>query len=403
MRAETVSVGTELLLGQTVDTNAARLGSLLAECGIDHFHRQVVGDNLGRLTEALRLALGRATMVITIGGLGPTEDDLTREAVAAATGLPLVQDPGLLHRLKAEFSARGLTWLDSQARQTYLPEGAEAIPNPKGTAPGAWVPLEGGKVVVCLPGPPKEFNPMVESWLRTRLTSMGHTPLASQTVRVAGMGESMVEERLRDLVSGGATTVATYAKTAEVHVRVSSRDAAAVSNTVHEVRRRLGDYVYAVGGASLPETVVERLIARSETLAVAESCTGGLLGGAVTSVAGSSAAFLGGFLTYSNELKASLLGVREDTLAVHGAVSEECALEMAVGARSKTGASWALSVTGIAGPEGGSAEKPVGLVWFGLAGADGVQAHKSLFHGDREAVRERSVVRALDLLRRTLG
>lgn len=402
MRAETVTVGTEILLGQTVDSNAARLGQVLADCGVDHYHRQAVGDNVGRIAEAIQLALSRADLVVTIGGLGPTEDDATREGVAKATGLPLVEHAETLANLEELFRTRNLTWLESQARQAHLPRGSEPIPNPNGTAPGLWLPLADGKVVSCLPGPPREFNPMVETWLRDRLASLGHPPLVSITVRVTGIGESLVEEKLRDMLDNPLATVATYAKTAEVHVRVAAKGLSAAQTMAEAVRDRLGSSVYALGASTLPEVVVARLRDRRETLAVAESCTGGLLGGAVTSVAGSSDVFLGGFLTYSNELKASLLGVAQSTLERHGAVSEECAVEMAQGARRATGSDWAISVTGVAGPGGGSEEKPVGLVWIALASPGGCVAHRSVLPGNRETTRERAVARALNLLRLAL-
>ncbi|MGE0000992.1 MAG: competence/damage-inducible protein A [Fimbriimonadaceae bacterium] len=403
MRAETVTVGTEILLGQTIDSNAARLGTVFADCGIDHFHRQAVGDNVGRIAEAVRLGLARAETVVTIGGLGPTEDDATREGVSEATGRPLIEHPETLERLQEAFRTRGIRWVPSQARQAQVPQGAETIPNPNGTAPGLWLPLADGKTVVCLPGPPREFNPMVEGWLRQRLGSMGHAPLVSQTLRVVGMGESLVEEKLRDLLDGPMATVATYAKTAEVHVRVSAKERANVEAVAKTVRDRLGESVYGSGETTLPETVVNRLRDRGESLAVAESCTGGLLGGAVTSVAGSSNVFLGGFLTYSNEMKQQLLGVDSATLADFGAVSEECALEMAAGARRVASTDWAVSVTGIAGPDGGTPEKPVGLVWLGIDGPPGARSARALLHGDRSAIRQRAVVRALDLLRIALG
>lgn len=403
MRAESVTVGTEILLGQTIDSNAAKLGTVFADCGIDQFHRQAVGDHVGRIAEAVRIGLSRSEIVVTIGGLGPTEDDATREGVSEATGRPLIEHPGTLDRLQEASRTRGIRWVPSQARQAQVPQGAETIPNPNGTAPGLWLPLDGGKTVVCLPGPPREFNPMVEGWLRQRLGSMGHAPLVSQTLRVAGMGESLVEEKLRDLLDGPQATVATYAKAAEVHVRVSSKERARVEAIAATVRKRLGEFVYGSGETTLPETVVHRLRELGESLAVAESCTGGLLGGAVTSVAGSSVVFLGGFLTYSNEMKQRLLGVESATLADFGAVSEECALEMAAGARRMASTDWAVSVTGIAGPDGGTPEKPVGLVWFGIDGPSGARAHRALLHGDRSAVRERAVGRALDLLRLALG
>ncbi|MCW5936656.1 MAG: competence/damage-inducible protein A [Fimbriimonadaceae bacterium] len=401
MRAEIVSVGTELLLGQIVDSNAALAGEVFAECGVVHTNRQTVGDNLPRLVEALRLALSRSDIVLTIGGLGPTEDDITRTGIADALGLELVEDPEVARSLRAFFEGRGLPWVDSQLQQARRPAGSTVVPNPNGTAPGLICP-KGDKTVLALPGPRGEFRPMVtgpvREWLLT--ANPGQT-IRSVVLRLVGIGESVVEDRLRDLMHGTDPTVAPYAKTGEVHIRVSAQAAteaeafARIAPVREEIQSRLGHNVYGEGDSPLEAVLLQELRQRGQTLAVAESCTGGGLGYRLTSIAGLSDVFLGGFLTYSNEAKTRLLGVPKDLIEAHGAVSPECAEAMAEGCRERLDADYALSVTGIAGPGGGSEEKPVGLVYTGLAGPGGARSARNLFRGGRAVVRERAVQAAL--------
>lgn len=407
MRAEIVSVGTEILLGQIVDTNAAYLGEMLAELGIAHTHRQTVGDNLERLTEALRQALSRADVVFTIGGLGPTQDDLTRDGIAAALGEELIHDPALEAGLRAWFEGRKLPWVESLSRQATRPPSAEPVENKSGTAPGL-ICRKGGKTVIALPGPRSEFIPMAAGPVRQALAEMGDGGVIhSLVLRIAGIGESWVEERIKDLIEAESPTVAPYAKPAEVHLRITARaqnipDAEAIIAPVAaEIRARLGDAVYATGETTLEETILSLLTDRGETLAVAESCTGGGLGRRLTSVSGASRAFVGGVISYSNELKCALLGVPEALLAEHGAVSEEVASAMAVGA-TKLGATWGVAITGIAGPEGGTDDKPVGLVFVSVAGPSGVRVDEHRFRGRREDVRERAIQMALIALRNRL-
>lgn len=409
MTAEIISVGTELLLGDIVDTNAQALGKAFARHGIGHRHRQTVGDNLDRLADALRLALSRCDLVVTIGGLGPTEDDLTRDGIALALEDELVMDQEIGDRLQAAFRARNLPWLDSQLRQAMRPSCGEAIANPNGTAPGL-VCRKNGKTVVAMPGPRNEFLPMLDGPVAGILAELGGGSLIlSRTLRASGIGESMLEERLRPLMKSENPTLAPYAKTGEVHLRLtvqagSSEAAKAMLDEAEaQVRSELGSLIYGVGDETLALAVIRELTERGKTLAVAESCTGGGLGAFLTSVPGSSSAFLGGVISYANEAKTALLGVSPATLSEHGAVSEQCACEMAEGARQRLGSDFALSITGVAGPDGGTSEKPVGLVYIGLASAAGVKAVKNQFVGGREAVRERSRMAALTLLRRELA
>lgn len=392
VRAEIVAVGTELLLGQIVDSNSALLGEIFPEYGVRHYHRQTVGDNLGRLTEALQLALSRSDIVITIGGLGPTEDDLTREGIAAACGLTLRRDLKAEKLLREMFKRRGLPWVSSIARQADLPAGAVAIDNPNGTAPGVLL-RHGSKVVVALPGPPNEFRPMVEATLRPLLKELAaSSALNIKILKVVGMGESWIEERLLDLMRSDDPTVAPYAKTGEVHLRLaSSRGEDLLEPLEQEIRARLGKHVYGVNEDTMASVIVHRLRARRETLAFAESCTGGLLGGAMTDIPGASDVFWGGWITYANAAKHQQLGVANETLEQEGAVSEATARAMADGARSNAATDWAISVTGIAGPGGGTPERPVGLVYFGIAGPRGIQVNELRLRGARATIRERTV------------
>ncbi|MBS1706268.1 MAG: competence/damage-inducible protein A [Armatimonadetes bacterium] len=407
MRAEIVSVGTELLLGQIVDTNAPMMGQMLAELGVQHTHRQTVGDNLERLVDALRLALSRSDMVITIGGLGPTMDDITRDGVAGALGVELVTNDRLQIHLQEIFASRRLSWVESQNRQAMVPTCGEPIDNPHGTAPGL-VCRKDGKLVFCLPGPKNEFVPMARGPVREEILRLAGTRVFhSRVVRVCGIGEAKVEDLLKDMMSSENPTVAPYAKLAEVHLRVTSSAEsihaaeAKIAPVVSEIQNRLGWHAYGFDEDSLEKVVLDRMRGKY-SLAVAESCSGGGLGARITGVPGSSDVFAGGWITYSNEFKTQELGVDRAVLETHGAVSEECARAMAERARSQSGADFALSITGIAGPGGGSEDKPVGLVYIGLAGPTGTTVEEHRFRGGRDAVQGRSVQNALVLLLRTL-
>lgn len=408
MTAEIVSVGTELLMGQIVDTDAAHLAAVLPEYGVACLRRQTIGDNLGRLTDALRVALERSDIVFTIGGLGPTEDDLTREAIAAAIEQELILDEVIAERLRKFFALRNLPWLDRQFNQAQRPADARAIDNPNGTAPGLICPV-GAKFVIALPGPKGEFVPMVEGPIRAFLAGLqtGRV-IRSRIVKSCGLGESIVEEMVRDLIHAENPTVAPYAHPGEVHLRLTASaaniaGADALLNPLEEkVRAILGDAVFGGAGDTLESVLLQSLRKRGQTLAVAESCTGGGLGARLTSVPGSSDVFLGGAISYANEVKMGVLGVSNETLASHGAVSESCAREMAEGASRTFGSNWAISITGVAGPDGGTPKKPVGLVYIGVSGPDGTTVEEHRFRGSREGVRQRSVQFALIQLRTRL-
>lgn len=407
MTAEIIAIGTELLLGQIVDTNSAEAARVLAECGIDCHFRQTVGDNLPRLIETLKRALDRADIVVTIGGLGPTQDDLTREGVAAALQLGLAVDESIVSNLKSQFAERKMQWVTSQLRQAMKPENSEVIDNPNGTAPGL-ICHSKSKIVICLPGPRGEFVPMLRGRVRELLAAKSERVIVSKSLRIIGIGEAALEEKLGDIIKRESPTVAPYAKVGEVHLRVTAaaRDEeqarAMIAPTVEEISRILGDHIYAIDDQPIEASVVELLIRSRQTVCVAESCTGGLLAKRITDVAGASQVFVGGVISYSNQLKHELLGVSKDTIQDLGAVSQRCAAEMARGARDKIRADFALSVTGIAGPGGGTEKKPVGLVYIGLAGPKNLDVKEFRFRGTREDIRSRSATSALNMLRDAL-
>ena len=410
VKAEIISVGTELLLGHTVNTDAAHVARELAAFGIDLEHVQTVGDNAGRLEAALREALARSSLVICTGGLGPTEDDLTKETVARVSGRPLVEDAESLARLREYFGTRPIG--ENQFKQALLPRGAEAFPNSVGTAPGCAVPVEGDKFVLLLPGPPSELLPMLEQSVRPFLARRTGAVIVSAMIRTFGIGEGAAAERIRDLTQGGNPSAATYATEGEMFVRVTAKAAdeaaarALAEPLVRAVCERLGDVVYGVDVPSLEAVVVRGLAAAGLHLVTAESCTGGLLAKRITDQPGSSAVFETGLVTYANASKVRLLGVPEAVLAAHGAVSPQTAAFMAEGARLRQGGDLGLGITGIAGPDGGTPEKPVGLVYIALSAPDGVWLRVMRPQGrylGRSWTRQRAASHALDLVRRRLA
>ena len=404
MTAEIISIGTELLLGQIVDTDAAYLARALSAQGVSVYHRTTVGDNLERATQALTLALSRADAVFCIGGLGPTLDDLTRPAISAALGVPLVRDPKIVAHLTEWFAKRGYPLNDTILLQADVPEGGVPLENPNGTAPGLWVEV-GGKTVVALPGPPSEFEPMVEEQVLPRIAPGAGGTIRSKTLRIIGMGESSIEEKVKDLMAGANPSLAPYAKLAEVHLRATAKASTAeeaealIAPLVAEVRARLGDAVYGEGDTALEDAVVTRLIEKSLTVATAESCTGGWLAQRITAVSGSSAIFPTGVVTYANETKVHLLNIPQAVLASVGAVSPEVARAMAERVRELANTTFGVGITGIAGPGGGTQEKPVGLVYIAVATPTETRLEKCLFAGSRADVRFRATQTALKMLR----
>lgn len=408
MKAELISTGTELLLGQTPNTNADYLSQKLSALGINVYYHTTVGDNAATLAEVIESALKRVDLVITTGGLGPTVDDLTKQTVCKVLGVEQELHPDSLKRIEELFATMGLDMPESNVKQAYFPHGSKVVSNHLGTAPGAIVE-HNDKIVVILPGPPFEMKPMFEESVEPYLRSKAGTApevVRTRVLKVFGMSESAVEEMLGEVLnSPPGTTIAFLAKQAEINVRLSvtgvetGRAQELLDELESQIRAKLGDRIFAVDNEDMALVVGELLTYRRITMATAESCTGGLIGGKLTSISGSSAYYVGGFNTYSNDLKVKLLGVSEKTLDTHGAVSAETAREMAQGARIRTGADIAISVTGIAGPGGGSAEKPVGLVYAGLATPEGCEAVKFNFFGDREAIRALTVNGALDRAR----
>jgi nicotinamide-nucleotide amidase len=379
MSAEVLCIGTELLLGNITNGNARWLAEQLAALGIAHHRQEVVGDNRERLIAAVRAAAGRCRVLITTGGLGPTPDDLTTEAIAAAFGTPLVEHAAIWDDIQAKLRARGRPIAASNRKQALLPAGAEVLPNPTGTAPGMiWSP-QPGFTVLTFPGVPSELHAMWQATAGPWLRQAGLAPgiFASRLLRFWGVGESNLAEQMADLLAGSNPTVAPYAGAGEVKLRLTARASdqvaaqALLAPVEAEIRARTGSLCYGCDDDSLASVVLAALRQRGQTLAVAESCTGGGLGAALAAVPGASDVFLGGVIAYANSVKQQLLGVPAGTLAVHGAVSDPVALAMAEGACRVTGADWAIAVTGVAGPGGGSADKPVGLVHIAIAGPAG--------------------------------
>src|ERR671934_66030 len=408
VRAEVLGIGTELLLGQIENSNARWISERLAEVGVDVLRHEVVGDNLERITEAFERALGRADVVIATGGVGPTQDDITREALAAATGVRLVRRPEIETALRARFEAMGRRMPDSNLRQADVPEGGRPIRPQLGSAPGLAVDLDGRRIY-ALPGVPAEMREMMEGTVLRELRELvGSSTIASRILRCVGMAESRVAELLDDLFLGSTNpTVAFLAGGGEVKVRITAkaedhdRAGALIEPLVERALERLGDVVFSTEDEDLAHVVGRLLVERSRTIAAAESLTGGGLAGRLSFAEGASAFFLGSAVCYSAEAKISVLGVSPSTIEGPGPVSEACAREMATGARRLFSADVGISTTGVAGPEAHGGEPP-GTVWVGLD-ADGVSFARRLFApGGRELVRARSTMAALDLVRRQL-
>ena len=391
LTAEVLCVGSELLLGNITNGNARWIAEQLAALGVPHQRQMVVGDNRERLMAEVRQAAGRCRVLITTGGLGPTPDDLTTEAIAAAFETPLVEHPEIWAEIQARLSARGRICSPSNRRQAFLPEGAAVLPNPTGTAPGMiWSPVP-GFTVLTFPGVPSEMKAMWQQtaapWLRQSGLAAG--VFASRMLRFWGVSESALAEEMADLLEQANPTVAPYAGAGEVKLRITARaehqaDAEALLLPVErEIRRRTGQSCFGVDEQSLAEVVLQQLRLRGQTVAVAESCTGGGLGAALAAVPGASDVFLGGVIAYANGVKQGLLGVPAELLLAHGAVSDPVAQSMAEGARRVTGADWGLAITGVAGPGGGSDEKPVGLVHLAIAGPDGCSSEGVRFGTSR--------------------
>ncbi len=400
-----VSIGNELTSGQTIDTNSAYLAGQLDMLGIDTLSHVTVGDDRAVTARAITAAAAEAELVLVTGGLGPTADDITRHALADAMGgAELIEDVASLAELEDFFRRRGRTMVDANRIQVMLPAGSRAIPNVCGTAPGIAATI-GGAMVYVMPGVPHEMRRMFAERIAPELPA-GQGVVVRRILHTFGTGESDVGERIADLMARDANPlVGTTVAAGLVSVRIAGRAASAAEAerlagaTIAEVSARLGDWVVGEGEQAMPAAVGMLLRQRHQTLATAESCTGGLIGEMVTDVSGSSDYYLGGVISYANSVKRDLLGVGDDILAANGAVSEPVARAMADRCRDKFRADWAVSVTGIAGPTGGSDEKPVGLAYTALAGPDRTEVHRHVLPGDRPTIRQRAAMTALNHLR----
>ncbi len=407
MVAELISVGTELLLGNIVNTNAAFLARECAKLGLSLYYQTTVGDNPERLRETVRQALERSDVVILGGGLGPTQDDLTKEITAEVFGQKLKEDAHTRERIQTYFDARGTKNItENNWKQAMVPEEAIVVDNDNGTAPGLILEKD-GKIAILLPGPPNELIPMFRKDIYPYLHEKQPETIVSEMVKLCGIGESRAETMISDMIEAQTNpTIATYAKTGEVHLRVTARaeseEAARllIKPVLKEFRVRFGSQIYTTDEhVSLEQAVVDLLKEQELTLTTVESCTGGLLAGRLVNVPGVSEVLKQGFVTYSNKAKRKLVGVKKATLREYGAVSDRTAREMARGAILTTGADAAVAVTGIAGPDGGSVEKPVGLVYIAVAVRGQMYVQECHFTGDRLKIRESSVASALTLLR----
>lgn len=408
MNIQLINTGSELMLGRVLNTHQQWICRQLADHGYVVTRQVAVDDSATAIQQAVREALAEAQLVIVTGGLGPTSDDRTRDLLAELLGLSLREDESIVQHIGQFFTARGRRMPPRTRVQAQVPEGATVLMNAHGTAPGLVLEAPGGRLLVMLPGPPRELRPMFVDRVLPILEK--RFPLDSEfvcrTLRTTGLGESLVEERiaaaLSSLVQAGLE-IGYCARVGEVDVRFTARGPRArelVADAERITRERLGELVFGVDDEILEAVLVRLLTERKQTVALAESCTGGFIAHRITNVPGASAVFLAGLVTYSNEAKQNLLGVHAQTLATHGAVSEATVREMAEGARERTGADHALAVTGIAGPDGGTTEKPVGTVWIGLATAKGTQAVRKLNPVDRETFKYVTSQQAMELLRR---
>ena len=408
MNAEILAVGTELLMGQIANTNAQYISNRLPEVGIGVYYHSVVGDNPKRLKECLSLALNRSDVVVMTGGLGPTQDDLTKETVAEAFGKKMVLHEESLNKIKAFFEKLQRPMADNNIKQAYLPEDSIIIVNNNGTAPGCIIESD-GKVVIMLPGPPSEMKPMFEDTVIPYFKAKSEYRIVSKFMRIFGIGESSMEKQIIDLIEKQTNpTIAPYAKEGEVTLRITAKCANGenadeiMAPVINEIKDRLGIAIYSLEDKNLEEVVGELLINRNITLSLAESCTGGLVSSKLTNIPGISQVFNRAIVSYSNQSKIENLGVKPETLDTYGAVSRETAIEMAKGVKELSKTDLGLSITGVAGPGGGTEEKPVGLVYVALATNEGVECKELNLWGKRERIRNITSLHAFDIIRQYL-
>ncbi len=408
MKAEIITVGTEILLGDILNTNCRYLSRELATMGIELYYQITVGDNEERLLKTLEESLSRSDMVICTGGLGPTEDDMTKETCAKFFGYDLVLHQPSLDQMMDRFKKLGKIPTKNNEKQAYFPKEAYVLKNDNGTAPGC-IMEKNGKIIVVLPGPPREMEPMFENLVKPYLSKYTEDVIESEVLRIVGVGESQVENDILDIIDAQTNpTIATYAKGYECTLRITAK-----AKTVEEARnlikpmsdemkRRFKENLYATGETTMEEVVAKQLVDKNLKIAVAESCTGGMVSASLINYPGISSVLMEGCVTYSNEAKIKTLGVKPETLETYGAVSSQCAEEMAIGVAKRHNTNIGISTTGIAGPEGGSDEKPVGLVYFGIYINGKVISKKYNFFGDRQGIRNRATKTLLNDLRMEL-
>ncbi|ORX24188.1 competence/damage-inducible protein A [Thermoanaerobacterium sp. PSU-2] len=408
MKCEIISVGTELLLGQIANTNSKFISEMLTTLGIDVYFQTNVGDNKSRLLECLKIASERSDLIILTGGLGPTIDDLTKETVAEFFSLRLIEDIDTKLKIQSYFerSKRNLT--QNNYKQALFPEGAKILPNDNGTAPG-FIIEKNKNIVVVLPGPPAELIPIFKNYVYSYLKPLSDEIIVSKVIKMFGISESQVDEMVNNLLVSQNPTVAPLVGNGIVTLRITAKsdDPLKAKNMIDEyeknIKKLLGEYIFGVDDDTLESVVLNLLKTKNLTLSTAESCTGGLLSKKITDIPGASEIFKFGAITYSNESKEEILGVSKNTIEKYGAVSEETAREMAVNVKDIAKTDYGLSITGIAGPSGGTPNKPVGLVYIGLAYKDAVHIKKIISNGNRDKIRLNSAMNALDMLRRHLS
>ena len=405
MKAEIITVGTEILLGDILNTNCRYLSRELAAMGIEMYYQITVGDNEERLLKTLDESLNRSDIVICTGGLGPTEDDITKEVCAKYFGYELELHKPSLDDMIERFKNMNRVPTKNNEKQAYFPKEAYILKNDNGTAPGCIMEKE-GKMIVVLPGPPREMESMFENYVKPYLSKLTNDVIESEVLRIIGVGESKVENDILDIIDSQTNpTIATYAKGYECTLRITAKAKSVeeakelIKPMSDEMKRRFGQSLYATGETSIEEVVSKILVENNLKIAVAESCTGGMVSASLINYPGISSVFMEGCVTYSNEAKMKSLGVKKETLDVYGAVSDKCAKEMASGVAARYNTNIGIATTGIAGPDGGTDEKPVGLVYFGIYINGKVISKKYVFNGDRQGVRERATRTILNDLR----
>lgn len=409
MNAEIITVGTELLLGDIVNTNGQFLAKELASLGINVYRQRTVGDNEERILGAFKDAFSDCDLIITTGGLGPTKDDMTKEMACKFFNKDLVIHRESFKYIEKYFERLGRPFSENNKKQALFPEDAEILPNPNGTAPGAIIRGNNDKIIIILPGPPREMKPMFNNYVKPYIKKLSDGILYSKVLRLFGIGESHMAECLDDIIEGQTNpTVAPYAKEMDVTLRITAKADSEeeaiklIEPMEEEIRNRLNEYIYGEGDTTLENEVAKLLIAKHKTISLAESCTGGMVSSMLVNYPGVSEVFLEGAVTYTNEAKMRTLKVKKETLDRYTAVSEETAIEMAEGIARRTGSDIGVSITGIAGPGGETDEQPVGLVYIGIYNDGKVRAEKLNFQGNRSQIRSRAALNALNFIRKEL-